>query len=641
MLVFLCAAPTFARQRVVEPTETAQVPAGGRATWAELLARESAAKRDPPPPIVDDHAPMPMPFPSGIRHSPQRAQRAQSWDRSGDFELRTVQLADAPRGGGLAPFGIANPIITPSFLAILDNATRIPPDTNGAVGPMHVMTMLNSQVRIHSRAGDDLGIISLARFFSPLNRPAFDPHLLYDAPSGRWIACADAGSRSVNSRVFFAISDTSDPTGAWTYYEFLADAAGVRWADYPGFGVNSRWIAITNNLFPIAVTDPPTTSGVKMWVIDKNTALVPGGTITVSVFNTGFDEDPDLGPTGLTLAPAHHLDASDSGPLYLAKNTFRFDEADGTFLLAISRLEGTPSAPVWMPMENAFMGDTGLVKVPTNFGALLRDAPQLGDPNRIETNDARMMNAVVRHGRLWFAHMGGLPASPDPMNPMLSERTGVFWYQLNPSAFPSPITQSGVLDDGPDTHLIFPSISVNEAGDALLGFSRADATRYVEAAAALKEVWRFGAFGPVFTLKSGEDSYFKTLGTGRNRWGDYSATIVDPADGRSFWTIQEYAALDVGPSSIDDRWSTWWSRVTPDCTNDSEPDYEQILNKNLRDTDGNFIPDSCECPGDWNRDGVRSLADLAVVILNWEAPFKMNELAETINQWGIDCDIPQ
>ena len=42
-------------------------------------------------------------------------------------------------------------------------------------------------------------------------------------------------------------------------------------------------------------------------------------------------------------------------------------------------------------------------------------------------------------------------------------------------------------------------------------------------------------------LKSGEASYFKDFGTGDNRWGDFTATVVDPVDDTSMWTIQEYA----------------------------------------------------------------------------------------------------
>ena len=74
---------------------------------------------------------------------------------------------------------------------------------------------------------------------------------------------------------------------------------GTTWADYPGFGVNNTWVAITANMFTIA--SMPTFVAAKMWVIDKATALA-GGTLTVTEFPPGFDSAG--GASGFTLKPA-------------------------------------------------------------------------------------------------------------------------------------------------------------------------------------------------------------------------------------------------------------------------------------------------------------------------------------------------
>jgi hypothetical protein len=50
-------------------------------------------------------------------------------------------------------------------------------------------------------------------------------------------------------------------------------------------------------------------------------------------------------------------------------------------------------------------------------------------------------------------------------------------------------------------------------------------------------------------LKTGATSYQNTDFSGISRWGDYSATTVDPVDSSRFWTIQEF------PSTAT-RWST-------------------------------------------------------------------------------------
>ena len=47
-------------------------------------------------------------------------------------------------------------------------------------------------------------------------------------------------------------------------------------------------------------------------------------------------------------------------------------------------------------------------------------------------------------------------------------------------------------------------------------------------------------FGTPLLLAEGQADYQRLDGSGRNRFGDYSATLVDPDDPRSFWTFQEF-----------------------------------------------------------------------------------------------------
>lgn len=53
-----------------------------------------------------------------------------------------------------------------NFQAISDTnfPGRVPPDTMGAVGPNHVMTMLNTEVRIQSRSGTTNSTASLSNW---------------------------------------------------------------------------------------------------------------------------------------------------------------------------------------------------------------------------------------------------------------------------------------------------------------------------------------------------------------------------------------------------------------------------------------------------------------------------------------------
>jgi hypothetical protein len=537
--------------------ETNVVPLGGSATWAELLEAQAAdaseAREPSEAPLMPVWEPQEVDAWPGLVPPPPAPTAAQAQTGVGRLNAPLVPVR------AFEAISLGQPGVDSS----------VPPDTMGAAGPAHVMTMLNAGVRIQTKAGGDLGIVALQTFFSPAteSRDVFDPRLVYDSLAGRWIATADAERRSPDSEVLFAISETSDPTGRWFFYAFDADPAGLLWADFPGFGVNSTWIAITNNMFPSVGVN----QGAKMWVIDKVTAL-GGGPITVSVFPLGFDL---IGASrGIAPQPAVTFDA-DEPNLYILDNPNL--HLMGTPILRLAQLTGTGPAPVWSPVGiGAFLVPIAYDAVPfPTIGAEQFGVPSTcdggandGQPcvyttdcpgggcRRITTADSRLLSlTVLRNGRLWYVQHGGLPSgTPD--------RLVVFWNQLDPltlASGASPIVQFGALDGGPGVYHFFPSIAVNQNDDVCIGFSRSDANSFIDAL----ETTRLGTdppgtTRPISVIKAGEGPYELVLSSG-NRWGDYSATVVDPTDDLSFWTIQEFAGQNVGGVPAGSRWGTWWA----------------------------------------------------------------------------------
>lgn len=504
--------------------ETMTAAPAGTVEWQEMVNDEATHPLEPGTPQVAPFMPMPTPR-----------------------ELSAVDNgATSFAAGPLAPPGTVH-----SFLGLDDNNTSIPPDTMGAAGPDHLLVMLNTQVRIQSKTGTTLNTVSLSTFWTSgtgLSGSPFDPKVVYDSLSGRWLATVDANAQSTTSAVWFAISATSDPTGSWTFYAFDADAANTYWADYPGFGMNSTWIAITNNMFTMAGAF----GGAKMWVIDKSSALT-GGPLTTTVFAMGFDTAG--GYSGFTLKPAETFDAAETTLYIMDGNRYAIG---GVGLLRLSRITGSGASPSWAVVPNDSTGyvGTGWFLTPATYNVTQIDADQLGTTTDVETNDPRILNTVFRNGRLWATHSGGYPRTST------ANRTVAVWYEIDPAVSSAPVVQSGVVDSGAGTHHFFPSISVNANNAVALGFSYSDATQYVEAAYTGRESSDpAGTMGAVTTCKAGESSYSKFFSGTRNRWGDYSATVVDPVDDLTFWTLQEYAGTNVGPGVNDGRWGTWWCRA--------------------------------------------------------------------------------
>jgi len=147
-------------------------------------------------------------------------------------------------------------------------------------------------------------------------------------------------------------------------------------------------------------------------------------------------------------------------------------------------------------------------------------------------------------------------------------RCSVQWWELtaggiNPNETVSggTVIQRGLIDDPISGRFFaYPSIAVNRRFDVLVGYSRFGASQFPGANYAFRiDADIFSTLRDDTVLKSGQAPFFVD-GGGINRWGNWSATTVDPNNDTDLWTVQQYAAA---PFSGSDRWGTWWGRVSP------------------------------------------------------------------------------
>ena len=413
------------------------------------------------------------------------------------------------------------------FLGLYDSGNSIPPDVNGAPGPQHLMVTLNTQVRIQSRQGADLGTVYLETFWQSLpGSGTFDPKILYDHVEGRWIFVTCAGSSPGNSRIYMGVSASSDPASGWFLYSYLADPQNIVWFDYPSMGFNGRWIVVSGNMFG---NDFYST----VYVFDKQAMYAgqqqPG--FTRFATNAGF-----------TLVPAITFD-QDEQDIYLISSAN--GNQGGMGYISLFKVSGPTDAP-----QFEVLGNIGTPNPWAGYAGVNGDfLPQLGSNALINAVDHRMQNVVLRNGKLWAVHHVFLPAN----NP---QRTAIQWWNLSTQG---QIIQRGRIDDPSGLmHYAFPTVAVNQFEDMMIGHNIFSSMQYASAGFSFK-----AHFDPPnitrlpFQYKDGLASYNKTFGSGRNRWGDYSATMLDPLNGVDFWVLQEYAELPMGG----DRWSTWWAYV--------------------------------------------------------------------------------
>jgi len=423
------------------------------------------------------------------------------------------------------------------FLGLDDSGGSIPPDVNGCPGPNHLMVTLNTDTRIMTKDGETISTITTGIFWNPLpgSGDTFDPKISYDPYRERWIYVMPSGSSPNTTKLFVAVSENSDPTGNWYLYSFDGDPNDNHWFDYPNYGFNKNKLVVTGNMFGGGG------NYVAIYVFDLNQLYDNAVEINFTRIST-YD--------GFTIVPAKTYDENEED-IYMVHNAG--GNQGGYGYVNLWKITGEASDPQLVNL--------GLIGVPETWsnGSYANGgnfAPQLGTDLKINTVDARMENMIFRNGKLWATHHVYLPQG-EP------NRCSVQWWEMDP--YDVSLNQWGRIDD-PTAEMCyaFATIAVNAKEDVMIGYSSFSENQYASSSYAI----RFGD-DPLNTMresyqyKDGLAPYWKTFGAERNRWGDYSATWVDPEDDLDFWTIQEYADL---PSSGDDHWATWWAYVDRHAT---------------------------------------------------------------------------
>ena len=413
------------------------------------------------------------------------------------------------------------------FEALGDDNSRVPPDTFGAASPEHLMITLNTQVRIQHRDGTNISTVSLQAFWAPLSPTlAFDPRVEYDKVYRRWITCCTANPRATNSALFLAVSQTSDPTGEWHFYSIKGDEdlPPTLWADYPSLGYNKNWIVVSINMFNLS--NDAFRFG-RVWVIEKVKAY--RGILAYHVTDV----------SAFTITPAVTHDK-------LQETLFLTDTSFSNTQVRISTVTGPTSQPtlnfgtLLSTPAQAPWGTTGGV-----FGQ------QLGLSERIDCGDNRMSTCVYRNGFVWC----GCTA-------FQGERAYLQYWQLNSQT--GAVVQFNTIED-PVISYAYSKFDVNFQNDMLIGYTVFNPEAYASAAYSMRfNTDPENTIRRPFIYKEGLAPYFKTLGKNRNRWGDYSNTVVDPKDDYSFFTIQQFA--DEPFSNGVSKWNTWWASVFPTFT---------------------------------------------------------------------------
>jgi hypothetical protein len=430
-----------------------------------------------------------------------------------------------------------------------------PPDPMGAVGPNHYVEAINLVVAVYSKTGTLLaGPVAIGDLWdgfavTQCAAPAGDPVVMYDQFADRWLITQFSDPNDTAFWSCVAISQTGDPTGAYTRYAF---STGVNFPDYPKYGVWTDSYVITTREF-----GPTVEYGIGVYALEKNKMINGQPARAVGFFIDG--NQPDLLPlVGDGLLPAY-VDGkqkplnADSIPIIGTQDDNAgyggtFDAINVWELTA--KWRSTPVSSLRLATQLPVASfDSIFPCAPTSRDCL----PQPGITNPEQYLDVLSYRQRALH-RLAYRNMKTYDAMVvGQAVEALPGLAGMRWYEIRRKGGTYSVFQQGTY--APDAvHRWMGSVAMDKKGNIAMGYSVVNGT---DVFPGVRYTGRL-AGDALGQMTQGEGTIVNGTGvqtTLNSRWGDYTSLNLDPVDDCTFWYVNEYYTA-AGQASSAAGWQT-------------------------------------------------------------------------------------
>lgn len=387
-----------------------------------------------------------------------------------------------------------------------------PPDPEMAVGLDHIVIMTNGQIACFLKNGTNLWRDQIENSFGfwgslGANNFVFDPEVAWDPHAQRFLAMACERSDNGRSNFLLAVSMDARPETANDWWKYRLDVTSLAGNDIdsPNMAVNRDFITLTADFF-----NP---DKYLVYMIDKNSVLSGGTPVTRSELITGTQS------YGIPV-----MWDGDTSVQYMVQSTENRSGDNTTVIFhALRNPFGNYSRTTYTLTVPAY-------RFPTQ-------PPQRGTSTRPFLFEPRFWSCQQQNGSIWAVHH------------VNQTRVRARWYEFGMNNWPSggnpEIVQWGEIDLGGTLHSFFPSIAVDDAGNAAITYARSSSDEYISMGRVVRGASDApGTFRePTMVVESGSPD---TSG----RWGDYSFTQADPAQANTFWGHHEFKPVNSG-------WRTW------------------------------------------------------------------------------------
>jgi hypothetical protein len=359
----------------------------------------------------------------------------------------------------------------------------------------------------------------LSTFFSSVDHgySLTDPRALVDPVAGKFIVTCDALTTNssgavTGSAVLYAISNTTDPTGGWTFGQvnttYVINGQST-WADQPTIASTGTYLDVTSAQFGVS-------SGL---YVDNAVTIIPLSGGSSVAYNLG--------------------NAADYRPVAVSTGDYLVGYT-GDALSILFNANGS----------NTFTSNSvSLGAIDVGNGAYT--AAQLGSSVLLDAGDGAVANAVYANGDLYAVFEVVPPGSTQP---------AVHWVKIDAST-DTLLAQGNIT--GPGGAAAFnPSIAVDANGDVAINYTVSSSSMDPAAYVSVMPAGASSFLAPV-QYASSVAPEAATFGVTNNviRWGDYSTAVADPASANGFVVSNE-----IVPSAQSIFNNAPWGTVTADIT---------------------------------------------------------------------------
>jgi hypothetical protein len=407
-------------------------------------------------------------------------------------ELKSMKKVPNPFEPKANTIDAIAPILVSSF-----NAPEVwsgnPPDNTMAISNGgSIITCVNSRVAVYNSSGTNLGQWNLYDFFnysgSGVVNDFFDPNIIYDPGSDRFVFTCCVGRTTANSKVCVAFSKTNNPLSGWWIYFLTGNPLNnSAWLDYPRIGVSSDEVFITGNLYN------PSFNQAVIYQIPKTSGYA-GGTINwkywYNIAGSPFAITPISSGTNTNYGPYFYLVAHATGSgsttkLYKITNTY----ASGASSITYNSI----STAAWQIGSNA---------------------AQSGTTQKLDVGDGRAISGFMANGLIHYVFHSAVSGS---------SFNRIHYHRLNPTTL--SVSSFNIYSTGYD--LCYPSVAWAGASTSttdkgvIISFQYSNGSNFPGVGALNCD----DAFGVSSWIYCGAGTGNVTLtgnSTGVSRWGDYT-----------------------------------------------------------------------------------------------------------------------